>query len=94
VTLEFFDPVGTSKQGELQCKLNMQHAKSALWFDCPGAECIGGDFELTEALAKAVAEGHKVATGELRCQGTRTRGKQESVACGTLLRYKLNLSYD
>lgn len=94
VTLEFFDQAGSSKQGGLQCKLNVQHANSALWFDCPGAGCVGGDFDLTEALAEAVAEGHKVATGELRCQGTRTRGKQKSVACGTLLRYKLNLSYE
>ena len=47
-----------------------------------------------EALAEAVAGGQKVATGELRCRGTRNRGKQESVVCGTLLRYKLNLNYD
>lgn len=94
VTLEFFDAVGSSKQGEMQCKLNMQHAKSALWFDCPGVECIGGDFDLTQVLVEAVAQGHKVATGELRCRGTRSRGKQEPVVCGTLLRYKLSLNYE
>jgi hypothetical protein len=94
VTLEFLDATGTTKQGEMKCKLNMVHAKSALWFACPGLECFRGDFDLSEALAKAVAERRKVATGELRCQGTRKRGDQEPVACGTVLRYKLNLNYD
>jgi hypothetical protein len=78
----------------MKCKLNLEHAKSALWFGCPGVECLGGDFDLTEALAKAVAEQRKVASGELRCRGTRKRGDCEPVACGTLLRYKFNLNYD
>ena len=94
VTLEFFDSTGSTKQGEMKCKLNLEHAKSALWFGCPGVECLGGDFDLTEALAKAVAEQRKVASGELRCRGTRKRGDYEPVACGTLLRYKFNLNYD
>jgi hypothetical protein len=94
VTLEFFDAAGNSKQGEMKCKLKVEHARSALWFGCPGAECTCGDFDLSEALAKAVAGRLKVATGELRCPGTRKRGDREPVVCGTLLRYKLNLNYD
>ncbi len=94
VTLEFFDAAGSTKQGEMKCKLNVALAKSALWFGCPGVECICGDFDLSEALAKAVAGRRKVAAGELRCQGRRKRGDREPVACGTLLRYKLNLNYD
>jgi len=94
VRLEFFDAAGTTKNGELKCKLNVEHARSALWFACPGVECMLGDFDLSEALAKAVAERRKVVTGELRCQGTRRRGDREVVACRTLLRYRLNLSYD
>ncbi len=94
VTLEFFDAAGTTKHGEMKCKLNVALAKSALWFACPGVECICGDFDLSQALAKAVAGRHKVAAGELRCQGRRKRGDREPVACGTVLRYKLNLNYD
>ncbi len=94
VTLEFFDATGSTKQGEIKCKLNVEHAKSALWFACPGVECACGDFDLSAALAKAVAGRQKVAAGELRCQGTRKRGVREPVACGTLLRYKFNLNYD
>jgi len=94
VRLEFFDATGITKQGEMKCELNVEHARSALWFGCPGVECTCGDFDLTEALVKAVAARSKVATGEARCQGTRKRGDREPVACGTLLRYKFNLNYD
>jgi hypothetical protein len=94
VMLEYFDTTGTTRNGELKCKLNVELARSALWFSCPGVECTCGDFDLSEVLAKAVAERRKIATGELRCQGTRKRGDREPVACGTLLRYKLNLNYD
>jgi len=94
VTLEFFDASGSTKQGEMKCKLNVEHAKSVLWFACPGVECSCGDFDLSEALAKAVAGGRKVATGELRCEGTRMRGDREPVPCKTVLHYKLNLNYD
>ena len=93
-TLEFFDSAGSTKQGEMKCKLNVEHAKSALWFACPGVECACGDFDLSEALAKAVVGRRKVATGELRCQGTRKHGGRDPVVCGAVLRYKLNLGYD
>lgn len=94
VTLEFFDATGGTKQGEMKCKLNVEHAKSVLWFACPGVECSCGDFDLSDALAKAVDAGRKVATGELQCEGMRQRGEREPAVCRTLLRYKLNLNYD
>jgi hypothetical protein len=94
VTLEYYDAEGFTKHGELKCKLNVEHAKSALWFACPGVECMRGDFDLTEALVEAVTWRRKVATGELRCQGTRKRGDRQLVPCQTLLRYKLDLNYD
>ena len=93
VTLEYFDATGTTKHGELKCKLNVQHARSVLWFSCPGVECTEGDFDLTEAIANAVAGRTKAVIGELRCRGTRKRGDRERVPCRTLLRYKLGLSY-
>jgi len=94
VTLEYYDATGTTKNGEMKCKLNVEHARSALWFACPGGECLGGDFDLSAVLAKAVAERRKVAMGEVQCQGTRKRGDRERVPCRTLLRYKLNMNYD
>ncbi len=94
VMLEYFDATGVTKNGGMKCKVNVAHARSVLWFACPGVECTGGDFDLSEALAKAVAKRQKVVAGELRCPGSRKRGDRERVACATLLRYKLNLTYD
>jgi hypothetical protein len=94
VILEYFDATETAKNGEMKCKLNVEHARSALWYACPDVECAGGDFDLSEALAKAVAGQLGVASGKLRCQGTRKRGDHERVPCQTVLRYKLNLNYD
>ena len=93
-TLEYFDAAGMTKNGELKCKVNVELARSELWFACPGVECTCGDFDLSEALAKAVGGRRKVATGEVRCQGTRKHGDREPEACGILLRYRLNLKYD
>jgi len=94
LTLEYYEATGTTKNGELKCKLNLEHAKAVLVFACPGVECSGGDFDLSEVLAAAVADKRKVVKGELRCQGSRKRGDRERVSCQTLLRYKLNLNYD
>lgn len=94
VNLEYFDPSGVNKNGEMKCKLNVEHAKAALWFACPAVECMAGDFDLSQPLAKAVAARETAVTGEVRCGGTRKRGGGETVPCHTLLRYKLNLKYD
>ena len=94
VKLAYYDSKGITKNGEMKCKMNVQQAKSVLWFGCQGGECFGGDFDLSEDLAKAVAARRKLATGELRCQGERKRGDRERVPCQALLQYKMILDYD
>ncbi len=94
VTLRYYDATGTTRNGELKCKLNVRQARSALWFDCPCGTCARGDFDLSRPLATAVAARRQVLTGELRCPGTQTRGDDKHVPCQRLLRYKLNLRYD
>jgi hypothetical protein len=94
VTLAYFDAEGVTKNGGMKCKMHVQQAKSALWFACPGGECFGGDFDLSEDLAKAVAGRRKMASGEMRCQGERKRADRERVPCQALLRYKMILDYD
>jgi hypothetical protein len=94
VNLAYFDAKGVTKNGEMKCKMNVHQAKSVLWFACLGGECVGGDFDLSEDLAKAVASRRKLANGEIRCQGQRKRGDRERVPCQALLRYQLILDYD
>ena len=94
LNLTFYNPDGITRHGEMKCKLNLEHSRSILFVPCSGGECVGGDFDLSEVLAEAVAERRKVALGEIRCQGARKRPDRESVPCHALLRYKLTLAYD
>src|ERR1051325_10597592 len=70
VDLEYFEADGLTRNGGLRYKGNVQHAKSLFCFTCPSGECIGGDFDLSEAVADAVAGRRKLVEGELQCQGS------------------------
>ena len=94
VNLFYFDGDGVTKTGEVRYKVNVQHAKSVFSFVCPNAECMGGDFDLSEAVAEAVAGRRKLAEGEIRCRGHRTGARKDKVPCRNLLRYKLTLGYN
>src|ERR1041385_4813405 len=93
VDLAYFEPDGLTRNGGLRYKVNVRHAKSLFSFVCPSGECIGGDFDLSPAVAEAGATRGKIAEGEIQCQGSRPKPKQTSVPCHNLLRYKLSLAY-
>lgn len=91
--LAHFHPGGFSRISEFKYTANLQHARSVLRFDCANHECVGGDFDLSAELAKAVAAGRTIVTGEVSCQGWRNRSTIDTVRCQNILRYKLSLSY-
>jgi hypothetical protein len=93
VTLAFFGPEGVSKSSEIKYTVNLTNAKSVFRFNCQNNECIRGDFDLSEELAKAVAARRKLITGELCCQGWRDKTTINTLACRNILRYKLNLTF-
>src|ERR1043166_892715 len=94
VELNYFDSSGLMRNGEMKCSFNLEKAKSVVFFNCTNGECVGGDFDLTEALGRAVAGKLKIVSGEMRCQGIRHHKEAtERVPCQNLLRYKLNLEY-
>jgi hypothetical protein len=94
VDLNYFDSSGLTRHSGLKYRLNLEHAKSVFFFNCPNGECVGGDFDLSEALAQAVASKRKLVTGEMRCQGMRhTKEHADGYPCQNLLQYKLSLGY-
>jgi hypothetical protein len=93
VNVAYFDSEGVTKNGEMKYKVNVEHAKSVFCFVCPSGECVGGDFDLSEELAKAVGARRKLAIGELRCQGWRRKAMVDRAPCHNLLRYKLTFEY-
>jgi hypothetical protein len=91
--VEYFARDNMTRIGHIKYVLNVQHAKSLFSFECPNRECIGGDFDLSEVLATAVAARQKIVSGEMLCQGWRNQDAIKQVYCRTLLRYRLRLEY-
>ena len=93
VALAYFDPAGVSRTSEIKYTVNLAHAKSVFCFDCSNIECVRGDFDLSEDLARAVAARRANLSGEMSCQGWRSKNTIETLRCGNILRYTLSLSY-
>jgi hypothetical protein len=91
--LSYFGPFGRTPQSEVKCTFNLAHAKALFCFACPNNECVGGSFDLSAALARAVAEHRESVTGELRCQGWQSKTTIDQVCCDHVLRYKLTLGF-
>jgi hypothetical protein len=93
VELAYYDPEGVNKTSQIKYEVNLEGAKSVFRFNCPNDECIRGDFDLSNELAKAVAGRRTTVTGEMVCQGWRSKTTINTVRCHNILRYKLSLGY-
>ena len=93
VDLEYYDAGGLRKTSEIKYTVNLAHAKSVFSFMCTNSECVGGDFDLSEKLARAVGARLATATGEIACSGWQSKTTIDSVHCGNVLRYRLKLGY-
>lgn len=95
LTVEFgyFSPEGVTRNRQIKYTVNPDHAKSVFRLDCANHECVGGDFDLSQALAQAVAARQTTVTGEMCCQGWLSKTSIHSIHCHNILRYKLSLGY-
>ena len=93
VELAYFSPEGVTRNSQIKYTVNPAYAKSVFRFDCLNDACIRGDFDLSEALAQAVAARQATATGEMCCQGWLSKTTIDEIHCHNILRYKLSLEY-
>ena len=93
VELAYFSPDGATRNSQIKYTVNPDHARSVFRFDCPNGECIRGDFDLSEALAKSVAARQTTVTGEMCCQGWLSKTTIDEIHCREILRYKLSFEY-
>jgi len=91
--LGYYGSSGITKNSQIKYSPNLDNAKAVFRLDCPNQGCIGGDFDLTQPLAKAVAEHRTKVTAELTCQGWQSKTTIDTVHCHNILRYTLNLAY-
>jgi hypothetical protein len=82
------------RNGAMKYKVNLANGKSLFCFNCVNADCAGGDYDLSEQLAEAIAHKRKLVEGEVRCQGTRhNKERKLHIPCQAILRYKFVLGY-
>jgi hypothetical protein len=93
ITLAHFRPPDIVQIGSLKMTFNLDHARSMLRVDCSNQECVEGDYDLTAELAKAVAGHRKTISGEVICQGWRSKTEIGVAHCDHILRFKLSLAY-
>ena len=93
VDLGYYNATGITKNSQIKFMPNLDNAKSVFRIDCPNNGCVGGDFDLTEELTKAVAEHRTTVTAETCCQGWQSKTTIDTVHCHNILRYKLSLAY-
>lgn len=93
VELTYFDREIISWGQGVKYRANLEHARSVMRFHCPSAQCIGGGFDISEALADAVNEQKTKLTGESRCKGHRRLATGESAQCEATLHFKLVAAY-
>jgi len=93
VDLAHFAPDRLARTSEIKYTVNLAHAKAVFRFNCTNDECVGGDFDLSAALADAVAAHRTTASGEVICQGWRSKASIDRMPCNHILRYRLSLGY-
>ncbi len=93
VDLSYFNAKGVTKNSEVKYVPNLDRAKAVFRIDCPNQGCICGDFDLTDELAKAVAEHRTSVTAQITCQGWQSKTTIDTVPCHNILHYKLSLAY-
>src|SRR5580765_4636338 len=93
VEIAYFDSEDRARRGEMKYTANLAHAKSVFRVSCPNRECVEGDFDLSVELANAIACRHESVTGELICQGWRSKTTIGNLPCHTILRYTLDIEY-
>jgi hypothetical protein len=94
VDLGYYDSGGVTKNSQIKYTPNLTHARSVFRVDCPNQGCVGGDFDLTDELAKAVTQHRTTVAGEMACQGWQSKTTIDTVHCHNILRYTLNAVYE
>jgi hypothetical protein len=93
VEFSYLNPDGGSRNRQIKYTVNIERARSVFRIDCLNHECVGGDFDLSDRLADAVAARLNTVSGEMKCEGWQDKDSIDKVHCHHILSYKLALEY-
>ncbi len=93
VDFAYLNPDGGSRNRQIKYTVNIERARSVFRIDCLNHECVGGDFDLSDQLAQAIAGRQSSVTGEMKCAGWQNKESIDRVSCRHILSFKLALEY-
>lgn len=93
VELVYCRPADVCKEHRLTYEVNLTNAKSVFLFTCPDGECMQGDFDLSDTLARAIDRRQRQVAGEVFCQGWQNQITSGRLQCQNSLQYKFWLTY-
>jgi len=93
VNVGYYGPEGKTPQRQLTYDVNLGHAKSVFRLDCSNGDCVRGDHDLSDELAKAITKRTKKVEGEQCCQGWLSKDNINKTKCNHVIRYQLKLAY-
>ncbi len=92
--MAYLAPGAHAPRSQIKYTVNLAFAKSVFSFACPRNECVGGSFDLSGDLARAIAEHRDNANGEMPCSGWQSKNTIDTVPCGHVLRFRISLGYE
>lgn len=93
VDLGYHDPDRPARSNQIKYTVNLDSAKSVFRIGCQNPDCVRGDFDLSDTVAKAVRGKKITIKDEMTCKGWRNAASIDTVNCGRVLRYTLTLGY-
>lgn len=93
VTFSYFSPDGADRNRQIKYTVNPEHARSVFRIDCINQDCVGGDHDLSDVLAAAVAAHETDVEGESCCEGWLGAASIDKLHCHQILRYEISIEY-
>jgi len=91
--LTYSDTEREHKKSQITYRVNLAKAHTIFSFACPNEACVGGDFDLSGALATAIDAHQSWTMGELPCQGRCVPPLGANTPCPCVLSYRLALEF-
>jgi len=93
IKYNYLNPDGSPRHREVKFTVNVERASAVVRVDCLNPDCVGGDFDLSDALAQAVHIRQREVSGELRCEGWQDRFSIDHVLCHQRIAFEIALEY-
>lgn len=93
VDFAYLNPNGSSRNREVRFSVNLVRASSVFRIECLNPDCVGGDYDLSDVIVRAVSDRQASVAGELQCEGWQDRFVIDQTRCHQRIAFKLALEF-